>query len=333
MPVQLTRERDVEVFERPLLTILRSKRNELYLRSWCDGDDLSDRWLVFRSREIDLLRYLHKKLTLRDLILGCADGFVFAEDEIATAHEPGHHIARSVALVPVTDLPDEILPLPLAYHNPQLDPGFVDERNIRAVMFEGGDALKVMSNFEHTYEGVYSFLYILGLDSIGRLPYAAFDRFKEYVVKRSGFPRGKMFEYIERLIPEDDRLEAMEGGWASPGFMRLRVHPFVANLVDRSLHRLAEDRGRLDGPYQRLHERTSQLRKELEARKEKPPKSVDANFSQLMTDLAAALGSVDLDAVRSVAGSDYIAAEFLLSYHNKLDQLARWTAGQKALML
>jgi hypothetical protein len=79
-PLNLTSIVDLEYFDGPLLSLFENEHGDNYLYSWCDADNLYNRWLVFRVARPTLKLYIEGKASLHELIVNPVDGFLYSLD-------------------------------------------------------------------------------------------------------------------------------------------------------------------------------------------------------------------------------------------------------------
>ena len=80
LPLNLRLIIHLEYFEGPLLSLFENEYGDSYLYSWCDIDELYNRWLVFRVVPETLKQYVEGKVSLRELLLNPIDGFLYSLD-------------------------------------------------------------------------------------------------------------------------------------------------------------------------------------------------------------------------------------------------------------
>lgn len=104
--------RTLEEYEGPLLSV-HDVDGQLWLHAWRDCDDRAHRWLVVRTTEERVQKYLRNELSLLALLTAEVDGWLL------DTH--GGQILRTAAIV-VADLPDDYMPEPTAMHDRDLRP-------------------------------------------------------------------------------------------------------------------------------------------------------------------------------------------------------------------
>lgn len=90
--------------EGPLLThfIDRNNPTNHYLYKWADADDTSNRWIAIKVSEDDLRHFLHRHISLRQLLISNAFVYVLDLDN--------ELVPKQLMLVPTGYLPVEYLP-------------------------------------------------------------------------------------------------------------------------------------------------------------------------------------------------------------------------------
>ncbi len=105
LPVSgLTKVRDLVYFDGPLLSEFKSSSGDTYLYHWCDVDGGFNKWMIFRVSRKDLVKYLHRRISLSRLISLSQDGFVYLVDIGPDKNE------KNIFLVPMASIPDDYLP-------------------------------------------------------------------------------------------------------------------------------------------------------------------------------------------------------------------------------
>jgi hypothetical protein len=122
LPIVLEYVRDIEDFDGPLLSEFRSTEGDTFLHSWCDCNNERHRWLVVRTPRQKVAHYLVGGSTLRDVITGCPDGFVYIVDFDDVP------VPCEVWFMHVLALPDNYLPGPRSYyrHSTASEEGYQD---------------------------------------------------------------------------------------------------------------------------------------------------------------------------------------------------------------
>ena len=102
---------DLIYYDGPLLSHFVSKLGDDYLFYWVDVDEMYNRWMFFRTNTTIIQRYLDKRISLRDVILGLDEQFVyFVEvDDDSNFLNP--------RIVSLASLPSEYLPTQHSYYS------------------------------------------------------------------------------------------------------------------------------------------------------------------------------------------------------------------------
>jgi Zn-dependent peptidase ImmA (M78 family) len=118
LPVtDLRKVRDLEYYEGPVLSEFHSRTGGTYLFSWCDMDARAHRWLVFRIGKDALSQFLQGRVSLREVVLGAQEGFVYLVD---IGEEQRY---QRVALLSSHELPASYVPGERSFFDPALMPG------------------------------------------------------------------------------------------------------------------------------------------------------------------------------------------------------------------
>lgn len=124
IPPELKRVRDIEWFEGPLLIEFKDSEGHPWLVKWVDCDKTANRWLFLRVSATVIEGYMQGKLDLRKVVLGSRFHHVGAPcppGEPWLAVDIDSDGAR-VAAWHIDVLPEEYLPQPTAFYDPELAP-------------------------------------------------------------------------------------------------------------------------------------------------------------------------------------------------------------------
>ena len=122
LPRPMKHLRDLEEFEGPILSEFQAEHGGgLYLWKWCARQGTVERFLVVRTEQRAVARYLARRLSLLQLLCEPSDGIGFIVDQ-----EGGE--VRAAYLVKLTDLPPRYLPKATAMHDEALRPAWVSRR-------------------------------------------------------------------------------------------------------------------------------------------------------------------------------------------------------------
>lgn len=102
---------DLIYYDGPLLSHFISKSGENYLFYWVDVDETYNRWMFFRIHPNVIQKYLDKKISLKNVILGLEEQYVYF---VEVDDESNFLNPRIVAL---NELPEEYLPTDRSFYN------------------------------------------------------------------------------------------------------------------------------------------------------------------------------------------------------------------------
>ena len=162
LPGDLTKTADLITFDGPLLSHFKNENDDGYLFYWCDADDVYNRWLVFRTTDKQLSRYLKKETPLRDMIQNPSDGFLYAVDiDDALQYE-------NVRMVYPHSLPNTYLPAADSYYDFDLS---ADDEQMRALFKQ------TITGLIHERATVFTDLFVEAFEDIALIK--AMDEVKE----------------------------------------------------------------------------------------------------------------------------------------------------------
>lgn len=323
-PTQLVKDRDLTVFEGPLVTLSRSPSREPYVEYWADRDNDRERWVVVRTSELELTKYLHQRTTLRELVQRAPDGYVFIAD-----YSP--ESLFNVFLVSLEDLPEDLKPRQGGFHDPSFEPPD-GGGNEQTILLEGEwDATK-LSELQRRYTNVYSFLSVFSLAD--RIAFAVEGVFKNYRW-RGGYIYKTAYDRIEHFVLHVARPKLIAVQYASPGYMRFRVDDNSADGVRKAVAAFKEQKANVDPLYHELHEILLDYSKRLDTLEpltSDEEKAYDSSLSKPNKDLAEALG-ISLPKVMKVAENHRAAGFVLASYYRRLREFDSFQADERAQLL
>lgn len=110
----LTRFRDLEEFDGPILTELRAPNGDVYLEKWATRAGMVDTVLAVRS-SVDLIEeYMEGNISMLRLLISCGD------DGYLVDYEGGQRLKASP--VKISEIPIVFLPTEDAMHDRSLRP-------------------------------------------------------------------------------------------------------------------------------------------------------------------------------------------------------------------
>jgi hypothetical protein len=304
LPVDLELVRDIEEFDGPLLSEFRSSKGETFLYYWCDCDETANRWLVVRTPPQDLFRYLVGRTPLRSLIRDCRDRFLYVVDL-----DEGS-VLLDAWFVYADKLPDNYLPGPNSCRQPGagIDPDFQD------VYVDQKWDYEQVAEYPRSYLQAYAFHTAFGQGGDpGTLSV-------DYHLT-SGWIFHTLFERMRSNAPSHMRASLEAVAFASPGYLRFRVNPTIAEGVRSAVARYLSHRAELRQAIDELRDWTNGHR-DLE----------DADAGALIRKAAETVGVDGWALLRHVDTTQH-AGKVLVSYLGRLDFLATNEAQHTAMLV
>jgi hypothetical protein len=225
---RLSRVRDLEAFEGPILTELRAPNNALYLQKWCAYHDGAVRTLVVRSDQRSVAEYLAGRMTMLHLLTRPNDDVGFLVDRARSE-------TKSVRLVQVTTLPAKYLPKPSAMHDESLRPEW--DTIPQSFLVDTNWDAKLLSDLEKHYLTVYAFNFFTDVQS-DKLPPEALHTY----VLDGGYAYHALFRTLRQSVPKNDNARSIGVAAASPGVLTIAVPATTANQITRALASAAQER-------------------------------------------------------------------------------------------
>lgn len=226
----LGEERVLEDFEGPLLTMSRGARSgEVFLRSWCDADADHNRWIVLRSTDRDLARYIKQRINLRELFMAARDGLVWLVDTAA-----GDSLARAF-LCRIEQLPESYLPSERSFYHEDEAPPRAD-REEWTLLLQGTWTLDDLQALPRSYVQVYSAVYLFG-ETAGASELRPCDLGEDIAFGKGGAAQS-LYHKLAEAVPANARPMFRRISVASPGNLTLELEWRIAEEISR----LAQDR-------------------------------------------------------------------------------------------
>ncbi len=229
IPVDVSHVRDIESFDGALLSEFRSTKNETFLYYWCDCLDAATRWIVVRTPPPLLLAYMVGRASLRDVISGAPDGFVYLVDLDREATPQGAWLLRT-ELIPRNYLPAED-----SFHvrDEVTQPGFQDVYLGLPWDFEE------IATYPRRYLQAYAFHAAFGPGGDPRNLEVGYRLTSGYIFHH-------LFEKLRRNAPLEKQARLAEVAFASPGYLRFQVEPSIADGLLQSIKTYLEHRDAVD---------------------------------------------------------------------------------------
>ncbi|MBF0552565.1 MAG: hypothetical protein HQK60_18795 [Deltaproteobacteria bacterium] len=111
LPLMLSEVVHLIYLDGPLLSLVKNDHDETYVQFWCDADEQTNRWLIFRITDHQLVGYLTQEVTLYHLVLNPPDGFLYMVDTDPDSNQTG------VSFVLPSALPEIYLPPEESYYD------------------------------------------------------------------------------------------------------------------------------------------------------------------------------------------------------------------------
>lgn len=304
LPVELEFVRDLEEFDGPLLSEFRSSDGDTFLYYWCDCDERANRWLVVRTPRQDLFRYLVGRVSLRSLIRDCRDGFLYMVDL------DGDATVISAWFVYAEKTPENYLPGLDSIRQPGagIEPGFQD------VSVDQKWDYEQVSAYPRKYLQAYAFHTAFGP---GGHPEALEVDYR----LTSGWIFHTLFERMRTNAPLARRASLEAVAFASPGYLRFRVDPVIAEGLRDAVARYLDRRSELRRAIDDLRDWTNR-HKDLD----------EAAASKLIRQVSGYVG-VDGSALLRHIDTVENAGKVLVSYFSRLEFLAVNQAEQTAMLV
>jgi len=300
LPVStLNWKRDLIYFDGPLLSEFISSAGEIYLKYWCDCDDDSNRWMLFKIKEQDRLRLVLGEKSVYEVIKSQPDDFVFFADEnIKTI---------TYTMVISTDIPNSYIPEEDSYLDIE---DYKEDSDAISLVFENEWEFKALQDVYRKFTQVYDLLFVANKTngSLGAtLPW------------QGGFSTVHFYNKIKEFIPKPKQSNLNAIHYASPGYMKISSESEMANLTLKAIQDYATNKNTIDSNCLELRKRI----KELELNKIPPKEAVSTFavdslciqfFSQLKNDLIG----ITPQWLNSFVSSDFERCKILMAHFRRL---------------
>lgn len=227
---------DLLYFEGSILSLFRfQNQNWLYL--WCDTDEATaNRWLLFTVSRANLISYLKKTKSLRELVTAAPQ--ILALDQKVnregTALRDKYRTLRKVEILAEISA---YLPADDAFFDEGLAPDISLTRGISPTSYDvpidGQWFFSDLDRFSGLYSQLYAFFYCTKPRFVNNLGV----RVQKYLSSpwRGGFSRVNLFEALGRLVPSLHDLEIKQIRYASPGEIRIEALESVGESIALSV--------------------------------------------------------------------------------------------------
>jgi hypothetical protein len=314
----LHKVRDLDAFDGPLLSHFRHHSGDDYLYYWCDCDDSTNRWMVLRVTESNILRLVNRVVPL-DFVIpsGAKDDFVYFIDQ------DSHGRAARVFLVLKENVPPEYTP----QGGSRLPTRNVGEDGSYSILVEGSLSLDELFELPTKYSQAYSLQYTLA----ALKP----DRFEGFPW-RGGFSSMHFYRDIAKKLPAEAKpaLDAVQ--IASPGFIRFIMDRRTAKMVTEAVGRFLDAKSASNLAYDRLRlyirdEKLNDLREKNRDFRSADWTRHDAKLVELTRSLIEAIQIVGGEILLNAARAPFEAAKITMSYAHRLKELAHFAAAGKII--
>ncbi len=213
---------DLIFFDGPLLSLYRNNEGENLLHYWCESNEDTNRWLIFKSLDAQLEKYLRQQTPLRDLIVGPKEGFLYSVDFNSQLEQ------KSVLIVSPTQLPPEYLPSEDSFYDDEPMIEETDELSTLKVSINGDWTFKDLHDFPRLFREAYAFVCefrpdLGGLDRLPKFP------------MRDGFSTVHLFAKILAALPGEVAPSLRGVKYASPGAIMLNANRGVTSTLLNAL--------------------------------------------------------------------------------------------------
>lgn len=323
LPMRLEFVRHICRLTEPVISLYRGRDGTKYLEIWVDRGNDWDRRLVFAVSRRQLLSFMAKRETLRNLILNAQGDVVFVRDESPEGERASFLAAQ--------DVPEDLLPADNSYYEPSLDPSPESENaDCQVFLLDGKWETEDLAELKRWYSQVYAILHFL---RIGQPEPTALD------LSKRRFNGGFSFyqscnEFVNSMSKPPRTLEFQ---YASSGLLVLSAGRDDALAVKVALKQLDQNLPRLIPAYDRLHGLLLQAKRAEKGRNSQSQVELDKEvsdgtalepvsaeeFAQALTHFLGLLGSLDERWLRVVGKTAQNAAEIAATYYRRLRDLRK----------
>ncbi|MFA6068110.1 MAG: hypothetical protein WC810_05995 [Janthinobacterium sp.] len=242
---------DLIYVEGPILSLFRDEKyNWLYL--WCDTDGIkTERWMLFPVSRENLLEYLEKSKSLRELvyaaksrwILDYANNVSSDGEEESVDSDTSKSFSRLLREVKDVENLHAYMPSENSFFSEELAPNISTDVELKPTLYDvpidGNWFIKDLDNFSNVYSQIYSFFYCTKpqfMTDIG----SKVHRFLQSPWK-GGFSRVNLFEALQKMVPAIHDLKIHSMAYASPGDITIEAMQSVGDSVKISVLRFRKN--------------------------------------------------------------------------------------------
>ncbi|WP_147443861.1 hypothetical protein [Corallococcus sicarius] len=307
---RLSKIRDIQYFEGPLLSEFKDEREDHYLGHWCDCDDTANRWLIVRTPKRDIIRLVNQIDTLRQTLVGGKQDRLYYFIDISADMS-----VTAVSLATRTVIPDDYLPSTESFISASLMPADEITDHQYSILLDGDWSTEALRDVPKKYENAYSLLYASktkqATSDLGNFPWIG------------GFSTVHFYDRMRMRVPLEHRPRIEAIHYASPGYITFRSDRRIGLLVARSIHSYLANSEAADSAYSdteryiRTHELNgSMMTATYDARKHEP------ELSKLGEALSRFLEGVDWNWLSQKTGSAFEATKIAMAHFRRLRELA-----------
>jgi hypothetical protein len=323
MLVPLRKERDLMYFDGPLISVSRGPTNEPFIEMAVDRDDALERWMIVRTSELNLLKYIHRKVTLLEIVWSTPDGYVVLADYNSNG-------LAYVALVSLSDIPDEISPREGALHDPSFEPEETKARDKQAIFLDNKWDPAALSTLQRRYSQVYSFLSMVNTNDEDTQKQLE-RKFGNYKFN-GGYVFKTVYDRVEHALLHTKQPKSLDFQVTSPGYLRFKVDPEDAARVRHALASFLHERNKITAIYDTVHRMLIEMRRKVDKHEMTEGQANEAYEGALTKPVKALADALQIPykALMHVSSTSVAAGHILASYFRKIDELARLDEGGSA---
>lgn len=322
----LKKEADLVYFDGPLLSLFANERGDNYLYHWCDVDESSNRWLVFRVDAGDLNGYLSGKWPLRRLVLNPPDGFVVSADV------DGEGRYHNLYLLWPEEISADYLPTPESLYDeePRVSPidrpiAAPDRYRIRM----GNEwSLRDLSDLPNNYSKVYAMLYSLQ-ETVPEADHRVRRAYESYPW-RGGYSTVNFFRSLESHLPVEALPQIRSMKYASPGYIELELDDRVAVAVKNVITAFAGSSYELERLFRSVEGELRERRLLGDKRKSKPTEDDENYLRETAQAMMRLLRIGAAEKLEALTKNPLAMVNILRSFYRVVEKLAAYEGEGKA---
>lgn len=317
---------DLVYFDGPLLALFKNERGDSYLYHWCDADERTNRWLIFRVDDRDLNGFMSGKSSLQQLVLNPPDGFLVSAD---VDNEGQYH---NLHLLTPHDIPDDYVPEPDSFYDETPRVPAVDEvataPDSYKIRMDSDWSLRDLSDLPNNYSKVYAMLYSLQ-ESDPEADHRVRRAYESYPWK-GGYSTVNFFRSLESHLPEAALPQIKSMQYASPGYIELELDQRVAVAVKNVITAFAASHYDLERVFRSAEGELRERRLIGERRKPEPTEDDEAFLRETAQALMRLMRIGELDKLEALTKNPLATLNILRSFYRVVEKLASYEGEGKA---